>query len=81
MVKDSKMNKQILGKFTNLQLNLLSIVLSLDDDGLESLIRELEGVVNKYKQKAIEYDVMQKFSKLSDEEKKKLIEKIEKSIR
>jgi len=81
LVKDSKMNKQKLEKFVNLQLDLLSIVLSLDDDDLESLIRELEGIINKYKEKAIEYDVIRKFSKLSDEEKKKLIEKIEKLIR
>ncbi len=39
-------------------------------------MRELEGIINKYKQKAIEYDIILQISKLSDEEKKKLIEKL-----
>ena len=70
------MNKQRLEKFANLELDLLSVVLTLNDDDVESLIRELEAIINKYKEKAIEYDVMQQISKLSDEEKKKLIEKL-----
>ena len=70
------MNKQRLEKFANLEIDLLSVVLSLNDDDVESLMRELEGIINKYKQRAIEYDIIQQISKLSDEEKKKLIEKL-----
>jgi hypothetical protein len=70
------MNKQRLEKFANLELDLLSVVLTLNDEDVESLIRELESIINKYKQKAIEYDIIQQISKLSDEEKKKLIEKL-----
>ena len=70
------MNKQKFEKFANLELDLLSVVLTLNDDDVESLIRELEGIITKYKQKAIEYDIIQQISKLSDEEKKKLIEKL-----
>lgn len=70
------MNKQKFEKFVNLQLDLLAVVLSLNDEDVESLMRELEGIINKYKQKAIEYDIMQQISKLSDEEKRKLIEKL-----
>ena len=70
------MNKQRLEKFANLELDLLSVVLTLNDDDVESLIRELEAIINKYKEKAIEYDIIQQISKLSDEEKKKLIEKL-----
>ncbi|MFP3163847.1 MAG: hypothetical protein RXQ75_08525 [Acidianus hospitalis] len=71
------MNKQKLEKFANLELDLLSVVLTLnDDEDVESLIRELESIITKYKQKAIEYDIIQQISKLSDEEKKKLIEKL-----
>ncbi len=70
------MNKQKFEKFVNLELDLLGVVLSLNDEDVESLMRELEGIINKYKQKAIEYDIIQQISKLSDEEKKKLIEKL-----
>ncbi len=70
------MNKQKFEKFANLQLDLLGVVLSLNDDEVESLMRELESIISKYKEKAIEYDIIQQISKLSDEEKKKLIEKL-----
>ncbi|AEE94432.1 conserved Acidianus plasmid protein [Acidianus hospitalis W1] len=70
------MNKQKLEKFANLELDLLSVVLTLNDEDVESLIRELEAIIKKYKEKAIEYDIIQQISKLSDEEKKKLIEKL-----
>ena len=70
------MNKQRLEKFASLELDLLGVVLSLNDEDVESLMRELESIINKYKERAIEYDVMQQISKLSEEEKKKLIEKL-----
>nr|WP_011167192.1 hypothetical protein [Acidianus ambivalens]CAA12521.1 hypothetical Pep I protein [Acidianus ambivalens] len=70
------MNKQKLEKFANLELDLLSVLLSLSDDDVDNLINELENILQKYKEKAIETDVLQLLNKLSDEEKRKLIEKL-----